>query len=231
MPALLLGLAILVALLLIGRWYSRAEPNQVATLVKATIIVLAIAVGVFLLLTGRAALAAVVPILAAMLWRMRGSLFARARAGFEGRRYGRESGVRARFVTMTLDHETGIAEGEVLEGRFTGRSLSSLTLEEAVALRDEAAGDAESLALLEAWLDRMHPAWREDGRDAPPPAGGMMTRAEAYAILGLPEDAAPEEIRAAHRRLMLKMHPDQGGSTWMAAKLNQAKDLLLGPGG
>ena len=155
----------------------------------------------------------------ASMWQQMG------RAGREGRRYGRESGVRTAWLAMTLDHASGQADGEVLQGRFAGRSLSSLTPAEALALREALLGDAQSLALLEAWLDRAHPDWRRAG---PTSGGAPMTREEALEVLGLSPDATAEEIKAAHHRLMLKLHPDQGGSTWMAAKLNQARDLLLG---
>ena len=225
MPALLLGLALLGGVLLIAWWYSRAEPRQVAFAVKTTTIVVAAAIGVYLLFIGRAALAAMVPILAMALIKAWPTLGARLRAGREGRRYGQESGVRTAFLAMTLDHATGSADGEVLQGRFAGRRLSGLTASEALALREELHGDAQSLALLEAWLDRAHPEWRSGG---PPAGGGRMTREEALEILGLAPGARPEEIKAAHHRLMLKLHPDHGGSTWMAAKLNQARDLLLG---
>ena len=97
------------------------------------------------------------------------------------------------------------------------------------------AGDSQSAAVLEAYLDRVHgDDWREaygqgaEQASSAPPSGGPMTREEAYAVLGLEPEATEEDIRTAHRRLMQKMHPDRGGSTYLAAKLNQAKDLLLG---
>jgi len=100
--------------------------------------------------------------------------------------------------------------------------------------------DPQSHALLEAYLDRTHPNWREAfagdagasagaGQGAPGSGGaGPMTREEALAILGLAEGASESDIRTAHRSLMKQFHPDQGGSDYLAAKINEAKDLLLG---
>jgi hypothetical protein len=62
----------------------------------------------------------------------------------------------------------------------------------------------------------------------PPPPGGPMSSEEAYQILGLRPGATEAEIRAAHHRLMRAAHPDSGGSDWLAARINQARDVLLG---
>ena len=60
-----------------------------------------------------------------------------------------------------------------------------------------------------------------------PPRSGAMSRAEALTVLGLEEGASDEEIRAAHRRLIQQTHPDKGGTNYLAAKINEAKDVLL----
>ena len=127
---------------------------------------------------------------------------------------------------MRLDHATGRMSGRVLRGGHAGRELAELNLAELLDLLAECrATDAESVPLLEAWLDLAQPDWREAAPAAA--AGGPMSRAEALAVLGLTEGAGPEAIRAAHRRLMLSAHPDHGGSDWLAARINQARDLLL----
>ncbi|MEM7428085.1 MAG: DnaJ domain-containing protein [Pseudomonadota bacterium] len=153
---------------------------------------------------------------------------------------GQTSSVRTKVLAMELDHDSGDMNGEVLAGPLAGRKLSDLELDELTVLMDEciAAGD-QSQALLEAYLDRAHPDWRGDASsDSAGGAGdrrtgtgsARMSRDEAYDILGLERGASNEEIVAAHRRLMKQFHPDQGGSDYLAARINQAKDLLLGSG-
>ncbi len=70
-------------------------------------------------------------------------------------------------------------------------------------------------------------------RPEPPPrrASGTMTVDEAWQVLGLQPGADAAAIRAAHRRLMRGAHPDSGGSDWLAARINQARDILLAAGG
>jgi hypothetical protein len=133
---------------------------------------------------------------------------------------------------MQLEMATGEIRGTVLAGRFAGRDLGSMTLDELFLLyRDCTREDRDSATLLEAYLDRIHGTdWRSRaGKSGSAPVEtGNMTRAEAYEILGLSADASRDAIIQAHRRLMQKLHPDRGGSDYLAAKINGAKDLLLG---
>ena len=140
---------------------------------------------------------------------------------------GAANSVETAFLSMTLHHDSGRMTGSVKAGQFAGRDLATLTLSELLGLLQECqAADADSVALLEAWLDRAHPDWRAE--PAAEPRSGAMTRAEALEILGLAEGADEDAIRAAHRRLMRSAHPDQGGSAWLAARINAARDFLLG---
>ena len=140
------------------------------------------------------------------------------------------SGVESTWLRMELDHATGALDGLVLQGRYRGKRLTELepnSLADLLGtLRIE---DGEGAQLLEAYLDRVHPEWRGGAQaEAPAPSEGPMSRAEAARLLGVAETASVEEIKAAHRRLMLKVHPDHGGSDYLAAKINQAKTVLLG---
>ena len=147
---------------------------------------------------------------------------------------GQTSQVRAAGLDMVLDHDSGEMDGEVLAGRHSGRRLSELGLADLNGVAEDFRGDAESLRLLEGYLDRVHPGWRDEieadgtaGQGAPARAGGMSPQ-EAYEILGLDAGAGEADVREAHRRLMKQVHPDRGGSAALAAKINEAKDRILG---
>jgi hypothetical protein len=148
---------------------------------------------------------------------------------------GQSSEIRTDMLAMELDHGSGDLDGEVLAGPFAGRSLESLGLGDLLALlADCQREDPRSVALLETYLDRREPDWREhvdpgeaaDGGGSGT-AGGSMDDATARSILGVGEDAGEAEIKAAHRRLMTKLHPDHGGTGFLATQINQAKDQLL----
>jgi DnaJ-domain-containing protein 1 len=132
---------------------------------------------------------------------------------------------------MRLDHDTGELSGQIVDGPNAGRSLAEFDLPQLIAMI--AAFDAESVALLESYLDRRFPAWRQNaqgdtaGGQRRTAASGKMTDEEAYQILGLQPGAGRDDISRAHRALMKKLHPDQGGSTYLAARVNEAKDTLL----
>lgn len=142
---------------------------------------------------------------------------------------GRYSDVRTQWIDMVLDHNSGAMTGTVLSGAFSGRTLESLSEDEALSLHAEVSGDPQSVQLLEAFLDRTFENWRSRAHETSGGASsGPMTREKALEILGLADGASDDDIRAAHRELMKKVHPDQGGSTFLATQINAAKDFLLG---
>ena len=146
---------------------------------------------------------------------------------------GQVSRVRSAFVEMELEHDTGAMRGRVLAGRHEGAMLDALDLATLTGFLTKI--DEESRALLMAYLDRREPRWREHAQaDAATSThgrvwsgGGKMTEDEAYQILGWQPGASAEDIGRAHRALMKKLHPDQGGSTYLAARVNEAKEVLL----
>ncbi len=239
LPQLAILLGLLAVAVLVARWFARANPASVSRTLKIAGLAGLVALGGWLVLTGKlaglfAVAAGLAPWIARALrlhalWRgMRqfGSRMAGGRASA-----GNTSAVETRFLSMTLDHDSGALDGVVTAGRFQGRALSSLDAAQALDLWRDVQSDPQSAQVLEAWLDRTWPDWRGRGGAGPdhdgPPAGGAITRDEAWEILGLAPGATPDEIKAAHRRLMRQVHPDHGGSTWLAARINQARDLLL----
>ncbi len=146
------------------------------------------------------------------------------------RETGQKSKVETSMLAMELDHDSGKMDGTVKQGPSAGKQLSTLSLPELQALHNLCgnAGD-QSAALLEAWLDRARANWKdewEQPRAKPDQSAGKMSITEAYAILGLKPGASNDDIKLAHRRLMKQVHPDHGGSDYLAAKINAAKDLL-----
>lgn len=223
-----LGLALLYLLV---RTYTSIDPRNLVRGIRWGVGGIVVAIGAVLTLTGRWSVGLVLVALGI-------SAIVTGRIGpFDlgggTRTAGSASTVRSRWLDMELDHDTGTMSGVVRQGIHAGKSLDDLSEEELMRLR-ETIGDADSAALLEAYLDRRFPAWREGVEDdaaARPrgaPDAGAMTDQQAYEILGLAPGAGEADIRAAHRRLMKRVHPDQGGSTFLAAKINQAKDRLLG---
>jgi hypothetical protein len=231
---LFIGVALLLSVLLIARFVAAADPRALAKGVRYGGGAAAAGVALFLVVSGRwpyimAALGTLLPL--AMRWRAQRD---RAR-GASGPRAGRRSAVETAKLRMSLDHDSGEMDGEVRSGAFAGRRLAALSAEELMTLLAECRrDDTPSVALLESYLDRRFGAdWREEAEKAEKRrgAGGRgpaMTRQEALEILGLAEGAGPEQIKEAYRRLMMKLHPDAGGSAYLATKLNQAKELLLG---
>lgn len=145
---------------------------------------------------------------------------------------GRTSRVETETLDVELDLDTGDVTGRVLKGFFAGRRLEKLRPVELAHLwQDCRFNDPQSAGIVEAYLDRVHPTWRDDlaraEAEAPKGPDGKMTAEEALDILGLAKGATADEIRKAHRALMMKLHPDRGGSTYLAAKINEAKDVLL----
>ncbi len=234
LPALVLGVCVLAGGLLILRWFVNAEPRSILRALRIAAIVVVVVVVVVLAVTGRLFQAmGLAFVLFPMLARWR-AMAHRMRAA-RGPSPGQASDVTTAHLRVTLDHDSGEIAGEVLSGRFAGRALSDLSLNDLMTLLAELRGtDPQSVQILEAFLDRSFGAgWRGeadggggDGETRRP--DGPMTVDEAYAILGLEPGASPDSVKEAHRRLMKKLHPDQGGSDYLAAKLNEAKDLLLG---
>ena len=236
MVRLLLGLAALVGLMWLAAWLGKATPAQRSRALKLIVLYGVAGALLLLVITGRihwmfAAISAAVPWLQrVLLARQAWHLFKSSR----GPRPGQTSKVQTAFLHMTLNHDSGQLHGEVISGQFTGRTLESLSLEELLTLLEECRqGDSQSAALLEAYLDRTHSdSWREraSADRTTAPAQGPMSTGQAADILGVSEEATAEEITDAHRRLIQRLHTDRGGTDYLAALINQARDTLTSKG-
>lgn len=236
MPSFLLGLLLLVLLVFAARLFISTDPRRLAHGVKAFVAAFSALASTGLLFAGRFGLALITIAATVMAIRAlrRGPEASPGAADSDGR----SSTVETDWLRMHLDHTTGALDGDVRRGRFSGRSLGSLGLSDLFELLvDCEREDPRAVALLETYLDRRQPDWREGlgrqqgtddrrGEHGPGPSSAM-DEATAWSVLGLDPGASAEEIKAAHRRLMTRLHPDHGGSDYLAAQLNQAKDLLL----
>lgn len=224
------GIIFVVAVMLVINVISQVDPKIAARVVKGGGGLVSIGAAVFLGLRGQLWLALPLGVfgLGLLGWMPFGP------AGFSQRTEkttGQTSRVHTDFLEMELDHDSGAMRGRILEGSRAGQWLDNLEIETLVDLLNEF--DAESRELLVAYLDRRQPGWGEHpqadaaaGRSAGAASSGKMTEQEAYELLGLKPGATGEEISRAHRTLMKKLHPDQGGSTYLAARVNEAKEVL-----
>lgn len=230
-PLLLGGVVVLVAFLMAGRAFVSADPATVKRVLAWTG---GIAAFVLMALAIEAGLGIVVVIGGLGIgWYLFRGRFQQSSAS---RPSGQVSEVETEYLRMSLDRATGTMSGTVRKGQFQGRRLAELDNAALIALwREVRADDPPSVSLVEGYLDRFMPDWREVARgfggaggSERPAAAAAMTVDEALRILGLKPGASAEEIKAAHHRLMMKIHPDQGGSDALAAQVNRAKDVLLG---
>jgi len=231
---LVIALALLVALALGIAWFLRANPSTMAGLARPILIVVgALGLGGLLMLAV-AFLPGLLPELFGLAGIVLTALIARAARrrpspGFGSPGAAQRTETRTAFLEAWIDHVTGDVGGTVLQGRFVGRALDGLADAELRDLHGECLHDPDSLKVMEAYLDRrLGPGWRRSQESPPRNPRVDMTRQEALSVLGLAEGASPDDIRAAHRRLIQRVHPDVGGSADLAARINRAKDVLLG---
>ncbi|WP_377848856.1 molecular chaperone DnaJ [Bosea sp. UC22_33] len=235
--SLLYGVAVLILVWWLAKLFAGANPKVLARLAKTGGGVAALGVAGLLMVRGRMDMAIFLGGVGAWLlgWSATGPGGIRFPwADRAGPTPGATSKVKSALLEMELDHDSGAMAGSVTAGPYAGRALDSLDMSELSALmRDCLTRDPDGARLLEAYLDRRSPGWREDAqRDGDAgqrgaAGAGAMTQQEAYDILGLQSGAGEEAVREAHRALMKRIHPDAGGTSGLAARVNQAKDVLL----
>src|SRR5258705_4602723 len=238
MPTMIAGVVAVIVLYSRLQMYRAASPVVLARAIKIGGGVVTLAVAAFTGIKGELAVAIPLGMFGAGLlgWSPFGTsgfgnigaIFGAANAR---RSPGQTSQVRSQFLEMSLDHDSGELSGQIVAGPNAGHALDEFDLPQLAAMMS--GFDAESVSLLESYLDRRVPAWRQDAQgnaargQSRPAASGKMTDEEAYQILGLQPGAGRDDISRAHPALMKKLHPDQGRSTYFATRVNEAKDTLL----
>jgi DnaJ domain len=229
MPNLIIALVVVFGGLWLIKTFAKTSPSQAAGLSRKLAGGGLIALSGFLALRGLSTYA--VPLFALGLGMIGQSSVFPNGFPWNKKSEGQKSRVSTGILAMELDHDSGKMTGTVISGPLKGTNLEAMSSTDLRSLYDYCAqASDQSISLLEAWLDRNKPEWRETwtGTDKAKQAGtGVMSRDEALSVLGLKPGATSEDIKNAHRRLMKDFHPDRGGSDYLAAKINQAKDILL----
>ena len=239
MSYFIFGLALLIGSLLILRWYVNAQPSTLLKLLKWLVIITASALALFFLIVGPKTWALwSIPVLLPWLMRLRSAMryarnWSRMQNNYDDKssETASISEVQTDFFKMYLNHQSGEMTGEIIKGRFSRLKLENLSIDDLLFLLDEVRGDEQSVQVLTAYLERYHENdWQSQNTraHAKDRSNTSMTAEQALRILDLDIGASEKEIIEAHRRLMNKLHPDHGGSNYLAAQINQAKDILLG---
>ncbi|MGD8326502.1 MAG: hypothetical protein PVF65_06275 [Sphingomonadales bacterium] len=236
MVYLIAGIVLLLLVYYFLDWLKSADPSDVRRSLTSMGIVALVLIALILVFTGR--VVAAWPFLLGAFGLYMRLKQAWGLASFFKQGLGhssqkdRVSVVRSSHIKMTLNHENAQLNGKVLKGLFAGKKLSDMDQVQLLNKHEELMHeDQDGLRLLENYLDKAFPNWRmsyrqnEQRNEANGP--DKMDEAQALDILGLKAGAKKDEVRAAHKRLMKQLHPDSGGSTYLASKINEARDFLL----
>ncbi|MEH6544850.1 MAG: DnaJ domain-containing protein [Sneathiella sp.] len=228
----IIGLSVFVALLIGGNSMANADPKKLVKALRIAATVICALLAGFFILTGRFAYAP--PFIIAALFFLRNKPFF---GGGNSPSAGQQSDVETSWIKATLNHDSGEMDGQIIKGRFESHKLSALTLNQLMEFQEEALEDPQTIAILNSFLDRYHAQAEEadttggeqtkEQKTRARSSSGPMTRREALDILELTDEATLVQIKKAHRQLMKKFHPDHDGSEYMAAKINEAKDVLI----
>jgi hypothetical protein len=223
----LLILAALLAAVFAAHKFIKANPAAMARRLKIGGGIVALAAAAFLMSRGAAVLGLPLGLLGVWL------LWEPSRLpGGTAPSQGQISSIVTDHLEVQLDHDSGEMTGRVRKGMFAERRIENMRAAELALLwQDCRFVDQQSAQILQAFLDRTHPSWQEDmargEKEMSSGPNGKMTEKEALEILGLKTGASEDEVRKAHRELMMRLHPDRGGSTYLASKVNEAKAVLL----
>lgn len=223
----IIGAALLIAFIIGGNALASAKPGTILKVLRITAITVLSAGALFMAYTGRFQFATGFGV-AALFFLRNKPLFSSSKPTA-----GQASSVTTDWLDASLDHDSGEMNVLILKGEFEGRTFSQLTYDQLQNLRTTLTIDQQSLAILETYLSRNFEGNESDSQDKTnyksDNTNGAMSKAEAYEVLGLSPNASVKEIKVAHKNLMKKFHPDHDGSAYMAAKINQARDILTKP--
>lgn len=229
MPKLLLLLAVIAGLWYWWSYQKKLADSKRKPFLWRSVFWLILALTVYLVMTGRmhwlgAGIAALVPLLRTLLvWGSRAGPLLRLLGRFKTT----PSQFRSQFLVVSINFANGSIDGEVISGKHNGKKLTELSLAELNELSQEfKQADKESYILLQAYLIRTGKSNNQSDNQYKPSNINDLSNNEAYEILGLPTSASKDEIIKAHKRLIQRIHPDRGGSDYLAAKINAAKDQL-----
>ena len=230
MPKLLLLIAAIVGLWYWWSYQKNLAENKRKPFLWRSGFWLILALTLYFIITGRmhwlgAGIAALIPVLRTLLvWGTRAGPLLRLFGRFKTS----PSQFRTQFLVISMNFTTGSVEGEIISGDYNGKKLSELSQDELKQLSQQyKTVDKESYVLLQAYLIRSGSSNDQAYQQYNPDNFNQLSEAEAYEILGLPKTASKDEVVKAHKRLMQRMHPDRGGSDYLAAKINAAKDQLV----
>ena len=236
---ILLGCILVVVVILLTRWYVSADPKAIIKFFKWVLIIFFSLLGLFFLFTGRLSWVFLsLPLILPIIMRLRAlrqtfKAFSRMRRGGASRGTTRSSTVQTDMLNVTLDQETGDIRGTILKGPLKGKRIEELTQEMLIEFLEVCRNeDPDSAQIIEVYLDRIDPKWRKNrhsgGYSTTNRTSGIMDEQEALMVLGLEAGATEKEIKESYHNLIRNLHPDRGGSDYLAAKINQAKECLLG---
>ena len=220
----IIGAAVLIALMIGGQALASAKPGTILRVIRLTALIALGGGALFFGITGRLQIASGLAF-AALFFLRNKPLFSGSAPSS-----GQTSTVKTDWLHADLDHDTGHMDALVIRGMFEGRKLSSLEQDELETLLEELTIDQQSHAIVQAYMERNHEGddtgQAHESSNPSDNSSGVMSEAEAYEILELKPGATLSDIKTAHKNMMKKFHPDHNGSTYMAAKINQARDIL-----
>ncbi len=223
---LFLGLLLLLGVMWFMSWYGKAGNAERNKALKTGLLYFVAIALLLLVISGRipvlfAAISAAIPFLHRLL-AYRGLIGAAGR--FAGKRFG-PTKLTTKWLIIEYDMGRRSLDASIILGQFEGQKFSTLSESELNSLLAEVHDDFQSRTAVNAYI-MMRSGSASQNTAQENHSNGKMSVSQAYEVLGLEANASKDDIKQAHKRLMQKLHPDRGGSSYLATQINQAKDVL-----